>query len=356
MAHKLTKVLVTGAAGFIGGYVVEELLARGYTVVGLDNLSKYGRPARSLPDHPRYTPVIGDAGDRALLTQLLDHCEHFIANAALIGGVRYMAELPLDILAENNRLVAGAAYAGIEAYRTGVLRKVTYVSSSMVFEKVEDGKIAEGDELEFPPPATAYGFQKLAVEYYAKAAWDQYALPWTIVRPFNCVGAGERRTPHGGADPGEQRPLVQGHVIPDFAERALRRETPFRILGDGQQFRTFTHARDMATGIVLAMEQEAATNEDFNLSGSYGCTIESLARLVWDKINPSMPLVLEHVPSFPNDVRARHPSGGKAERLLGFTPTTPLEAMVDEVVEWVRQEGVAVVTAAKATDIAALGR
>nr|WSZ94860.1 NAD-dependent epimerase/dehydratase family protein [Streptomyces sp. NBC_00857] len=330
----MTKVLVTGAAGFIGGYLVEELLARGHTVVGLDNLSKYGRPARSLPDHPRYTSVLGDAGDRTRLRELLDGCDHFIANAALIGGVRYMAELPLDILAENNRLVSAAAYAGIEAHRTGALRKVTYVSSSMVFEKVEDGNITEGDQLEFPPPATAYGFQKLAVEYYAKAAWEQYGLPYTIVRPFNCVGAGERLTAHGETGQG----LVRGHVIPDFAERALRRENPFRILGDGQQFRTFTYARDMATGIALAMEREAAANEDFNLSGPHGRTIEGLARLVWDRVNPGVPLVLEHVPGFPNDVRARHPDIGKAKRLLGFDPAMPLEAMVDEVVEWVREE------------------
>ncbi|WP_327322124.1 NAD(P)-dependent oxidoreductase [Streptomyces sp. NBC_01210] len=330
------KVLVTGAAGFLGGYVVEELLARGYTVVGLDNHSKYGQPARTLPAHERWTSVVGDAADKDLLYELAADCDHFIANAALIGGVRYMKDLAYDILATNNRLVSAAAEVGMRRHGEK-LRKVTYVSSSMVYEGHPGTGFREGNELEVAPPSTAYGFQKLAVEYYAKAAWSQYGLRYTIVRPFNCVGAGERHAPHVSTSSDEQQRMVRGHVIPDFVERALRRENPFRVLGDGQQYRTFTYARDMARGIVLAMESEAAFNEDFNLSGRHGCTIAELARFVWDRVNPGEPISIQYEQAFPNDVRIRKPDTRKASEVLGFVADTPLDVMVDEVVAWVRE-------------------
>ena len=70
---------------------------------------------------------------------------------------------------------------------------MTYISSSMVFESTTHWPSCEGDERQVPPPRSSYGFQKLAVEYFARAAWDQHALPYTIVRPFNCVGIGEER-------------------------------------------------------------------------------------------------------------------------------------------------------------------
>ena len=83
----MQKVLVSGSAGFIGGYVVGELLDRGYEVVGLDNFSKYGKVAKSYDGHPHYRRVEGDARDAGLLTGLLAGCDHFIAGAAMIRSL-----------------------------------------------------------------------------------------------------------------------------------------------------------------------------------------------------------------------------------------------------------------------------
>src|SRR3990172_11601160 len=83
------KVMVTGAAGFIGGYLVEELLAHGHEVVGLDNFSKYGEVGHASRRNPRYRFVRGDAKDAALLTDLLGDCDHLVAGAAMIGGISY---------------------------------------------------------------------------------------------------------------------------------------------------------------------------------------------------------------------------------------------------------------------------
>ena len=99
----------------------------------------------------------------------------------------------------------------IAAHREGRLRKVTYLSSSMVFESASEWPSYEGQQREIPPPLSSYGFQKLAVEYFARAAFDQYKLPYTIIRPFNCVGTGESRAlgdveiESGKPDPGSPK-------------------------------------------------------------------------------------------------------------------------------------------------------
>ncbi|MBX6722244.1 MAG: NAD-dependent epimerase/dehydratase family protein, partial [Dactylosporangium sp.] len=110
------KVLVTGSAGFIGGYVVEELLRRGHEVVGLDNYSKYGPVSRSYDNHPGYRFVEGDARDTDLLRELLADCDHFIAGAAMIGGISYFHTYAYDLLATNERIMASSCDAAIAAH------------------------------------------------------------------------------------------------------------------------------------------------------------------------------------------------------------------------------------------------
>jgi UDP-glucose 4-epimerase len=255
----MRRVLVTGSAGFIGGYVVSELLARGHAVTGLDNFSKYGHVRKSYDDHPRYRLVEGDARDTGLLAGLLEDCDHFIAGAAMIGGIAYFHTYPYDLLATNERIIAASCDAGIKAHREGRLRKITYLSSSMVFESADRWPSEEGQQRRIPPPSSSYGFQKLAVEYFARAAWDQYQLPFTIVRPFNCVGIGEGRA-LGEADiPSGNVKLALSHVVPDLVLKVLKGQDPLHILGSGDQVRHYTYGGDLARGIVTAMEHPAAS-------------------------------------------------------------------------------------------------
>lgn len=332
----MAKVLITGSQGFIGGYVVEELLKRGHQVIGVDNYSKYGRIAKSYDSHQNYKFVEGDATDVNLMSELLMDCDHLIAGAALIGGISYFHAYAYDLLATNERIMASTCDAAIRAHKQGKLQKVTYLSSSMVFESTTHWPSVEGDERQIPPPLSSYGFQKLAVEYFAKAAWDQYQLPYTIVRPFNCVGVGEGRALGEVEVLSGNVKLAMSHVVPDIVQKVLRGQDPLHILGEGDQVRHYTYGGDLAQGIVTCMEHPKALNEDFNISTAVSTSVKELAELIWKKIKgPETPLKLISDPAYEYDVQKRVPSVEKAKNVLGFECTTSLDEMLDEVIPWI---------------------
>ncbi|MGH9080064.1 MAG: NAD-dependent epimerase/dehydratase family protein [Acidimicrobiales bacterium] len=332
----MATVLVTGSAGFIGGYVVKELLDRGHSVVGVDNYSKYGPVRRSYDSHDRYRFVEADARDVDLLSSELIECDHFIAGAALIGGISYFHAYAYDLLAANERIIASSCDAAIKARGRGRLQKVTYLSSSMVFESADSWPSYEGQEREIPPPVSSYGFQKLAVEYFARAAYDQYELPYTLVRPFNCVGIGERRALGDLEILSGNVSLAMSHVVPDLVQKVLKGQEPLHILGDGTQVRHYTYGADLAEGIVTAMEHPDALNEDFNLSTAQATTVLELAKAIWAAVKgPDVRFDWVSDPPFEHDVNRRVPSVEKAKRILDFEATTSLDKVLKEVIPWI---------------------
>jgi UDP-glucose 4-epimerase len=331
----MSRIVVSGSAGFIGGYLVQELLARGHEVVGIDNHSKYGKVARSYDDHPGYRLVEGDARDVELMTELLSDSDHFVAGAALIGGISYFHTYAYDLLATNERIMAASCDAAIKAFTDGRLQKVTYVSSSMVFESADSWPSYEGQQRVIPPPLSSYGFQKLAVEYFAKAAFDQYGLPFTIVRPFNCVGVGEARALGEVEVLSGNVKLAMSHVVPDLVQKIVKGQDPLHILGDGTQIRHYTYGGDLAKGIATAIEHPAALNDDFNLSTKESTTVLDLAELIWKKLKADAPFRWVSDAPFEHDVQRRVPATDKAKTVLGFEATTSLSDMLDEVIPWV---------------------
>jgi UDP-glucose 4-epimerase len=330
------KILVTGSAGFIGGYVVQELLDKGHEVIGIDNLSKYGEVTRSFDSVTNYKFVNGDVQDVGLMTKLMYDVDHVIAGAALIGGISYFHTYAYDLLAKNERIIASTCDAAIATFKAGKsLKKVTYISSSMVFESTDRWPSVEGDERKVAPPLSSYGFQKLAVEYFARAAWDQYKLPYTIVRPFNCVGIGERRAIGDVEIASGNVKLAMSHVVPDIIQKILRGQNPVHILGDGSQVRHYTYGGDLAQGIVMAMESDRAINEDFNLSTSEATSVLQLVEAIWKKINPGVSLNVVSDQGFKHDVARRIPSVEKASKILGFKAKTTLDEMLELVIPWI---------------------
>jgi nucleoside-diphosphate-sugar epimerase len=333
------KVLVTGAAGFINGYLVPELLEAGHDVIGLDDFSKYGHLTKSYDDHPRYRFVEGDAKDVKLMTDLAADCDQVVAAAAMIGGISYFHEFAYDLLAENERILAATFDAAITAHKTGHLERITVVSSSMVYESATVFPTPEGAEKTSPPPISTYGFQKLASEYFAAGAFEQFKLPYTIVRPFNCVGIGERRAVRDTDIMSGNVKLALSHVVPDLVLKVMKGQDPLHILGEGNQVRHYTYGGDLAHGIRLAMESPKAINDAFNLSTARSTTVLELAECIWSKVHgDGRPFHYVSDPPFEHDVQLRVPDVRKAKDVLGFEATTSLETMLDEVIPWIREE------------------
>jgi nucleoside-diphosphate-sugar epimerase len=313
-------------------------LQAGHSVIGLDNFSKYGPLQQASLQHPAYRFIEGDAKDVELLKTLMADVDQVVAGAARIGGISYFHEFAYDLLAENERLTAAVFDAAIVAFQRGTLKKINVISSSMVFENAAVWPTPEGEQRRCPPPRSTYGFQKLATEYYTQGAWEQYKLPFTIIRPFNCVGVGERRALCEKEVLSGNVRLAMSHVVPDLIQKILKKQDPLHILGDGRQVRHYTYGADLAHGIRLCIERPEAVNEDFNLSTAESTSVLDLARRIWEKIRPGEPFRYVSDPPYPYDVQKRVPSVEKAERLLGFRATTPLDTILDTVIPWVRQQ------------------
>jgi nucleoside-diphosphate-sugar epimerase len=206
----------------------------------------------------------------------------------------------------------------------------------MVYESTDRWPSKEGDEHIVPPPLSSYGFQKLSVEYFARAAWDQYKIPYTILRPFNCVGRGERRALGDKEIKSGNVKLAMSHVVPDLAQKIIKGQNPLHILGDGDQVRCYTYGGDLARGIVTSLQNPNALNNDFNLSTSTPTSVLELAKAIWHKINgDSIPFSYVQEPAYTHDVKNRVPDTRKARELLGFSADTTLDQMLDDVLPWI---------------------
>ena len=318
------KICITGSHGFIGGYVVEELLTQNFEVIGIDNFSKYGQISKSFESKDKFKFYNFDIKNTHKLYELISDCDHFIAGAAMIGGISYFHEYAYDLLAENERILASSFDAAIKAFKNNKLKKITVISSSMVYENSKLFPTPEGSELKSPPPFSTYGFQKLSSEYFCKGALQQYGLPYTIIRPFNCVGTGEYQANKKHEIYSGNVKLALSHVVPDFIVKAIMKQQPFHILGD------------IAKGIVKTLENKNAINNDFNISIGEETRIEDLAKMIWNKVNPDLPIEIKHEKQFDYDVQKRVPDVRKAKELLDFTATTKLEPVVDNLIDWIK--------------------
>lgn len=323
----MAKILITGSSGFIGGYLVEEFLQQGHKVVGIDNYSKYGPIAKSYDENPNYKFIEGDVKNVTLLKRLLTDCDYLVAGAAKIGGIGYFHEFAYDLLAENERIMASTFDAAINARKNFKLKKIIVISSSMVFESTQKYPTPESEVMYSPPPKSTYGFQKLACEYFARGAWEQYKLPYTIIRPFNCVGVGEGNVKK-----------AMSHVVPDLIYKILKGQSPVHILGKGNQIRHYTYGGDIARGIYLATFSEKAHNNDFNISTAESTTVLNLAKLIWKKINHDKKFNYISDKPFTYDVQKRIPDVRKAKKILDFEAKTSLDEMLDEVISWIKSQ------------------
>ena len=316
------RVLVTGGAGTIGAAVVRRLLRDPDWEVRVSDQ----RPA---PDWMREgcEVHVGDLRDLDEARAAVRGCTHVIHLAAIVGGIANFHRLPFTLSEVNHALYNAVFRAAIEQD----VERLTYVSSSMVFENAQEFPTTEASLPRCPPPRSAYGWSKLAGEVYCRAAHEELGLPFTICRPFNAYGPGEMPDSEPGI----------AHAVPDLIRKALVPLRPLPIFGSGEQTRTLTHVDDVADGVVTAMAHPAGLNEDFNVSAAEELTVAEIARLCWEACgNDPAELELEHLPSFPVDVQRRWPSVEKAERVLGWRARIGVREGIAQTVEWLRRQPV----------------
>tara|TARA_R110001583_G_scaffold39728_2_gene127137 strand:+ start:1435 stop:2448 length:1014 start_codon:yes stop_codon:yes gene_type:complete len=329
------KILLTGSQGFIGSYICNELLKEGHQVVGVDNYSKYGRVVRPHDTHKNFKLYEVDVlSDKFNSVVDEEKPNQIIAGAAMIGGISYFHKFAYDLLATNERILAQTFDAAIKGYQEGWLERIVVLSSSMVFEETTVYPTPEDEVTKCPPPSSTYGFQKLAVEYFAKGANEQYDLPYTIIRPFNCVGVGEEDSITEHAVTSGNIKLMMSHVLPDLINKILKGQDPLHVLGCGDQVRCYTNGKDLARGIRMAMESEKAINNDFNISTSQATSVLELAEVIWKILKPDTKFNYTCETGYKYDVQKRVPNTDKAKEVLGFEAEVGLEESVIEVVNY----------------------
>jgi UDP-glucose 4-epimerase len=310
--------LVTGGSGFIGSHLVEALLARGDSVIALDNLST-GRISNldSVRGHPRLRFVQGSVLDELMVDELTHQCDVVIHLAGAVG-VKLIVEHPLRSLTTNIRgseIVIEAAHR----YR----RKVLLASTSEIYGKNSSGPLHEESERILGSPAVvrwAYSTAKAVDEILANAYHRERGLPTVVVRLFNTVGP--RQSP------------AYGMVIPRLIRQALRGEQ-VTVFGDGSQTRCFAHVADVVAAILLLMDDDTAAGQTFNVGCSDEISILDLATLIISRCQSKSPIQLipydQAYESGFEDMERRVPDTTKLRSLTGWSPHRSLSDILAEM-------------------------
>ncbi len=311
-------ILVTGSEGSLMQHVIPGLLKAGHEVTGVDSFYRYGKIDRER----QYRFVEGDLYDRRFVDSLTGNMDYVIQAAAIIYGVRGFHAYPADILSKDVTLHQNVLWSALEA---GV-KKVAYISSSMVFERCVSVPSAEEDVEDMPVPLTDYGLSKLVGERLCRAFDRQYGLNYCIWRPFNIITPFERA----------EKEIGFSHVFADFIERLIvRQENPLTIIGDGEQVRCFTWIDDVAEAIAAYSFDNRTDRQTFNLGNPVPVTMAELARKIYDRgreknlIKNPEALTFKYLPAYDDDVRVRIPAIEKAKNLLGWEPCLCLDRALD---------------------------
>ena len=313
------KFLVTGGAGFIGSEITRQLLDKGHFVRVADNLSK-----RDAEVDKRAQFIKVDLTDFPKTKKVFKNIDICINAAAKIGGIGYFHKYPATILSENNKIYS----CTFEAALSAGIKRLVYISSSMVFESTNHFPSKEEDLLKITPPVTSYGFSKLTGEWYCRAFWEEYKLPFSICRPFNAYGVNEF----------PEREIGYAHVIPDLIRKILNNQYPLEMLGDGQQTRCFTHVSDVAAAVISVALHPKGKNQDFNVASDKEIKMIDLAKEIWQMMAVKKEFKVKYVPGFEYDIKRRVPSIEKIKKMINWEPKVKFEDGLREVIKWLKEQ------------------
>ena len=315
------RYLITGGAGFIGSHLSDALLARGDSVVALDDISTGStRNVSHLQHHPRFALERGTILDEGLISMLAGRADVIVHLAAAVG-VNLIVERPLASLTTNIRGTENVLEA---AARAGC--KILVTSTSEIYGKNGDGAVVEdADRILGSPLKTrwSYSTAKAVDEILAYAYWRERGTPSVIVRLFNCVGPRQTGS--------------YGMVLPRFVRQAIASED-VTVYGDGHQRRCFCHVLDTVDALVALLDHPDAVGEVFNVGAQNEITINDLARQVIEMTESSSRVV--HIPydeayeeGF-EDMHRRIPDVSRLEALTGWRPSRRLEDILADAIDY----------------------
>jgi UDP-glucose 4-epimerase len=309
----LGKVVITGAAGFLGSHLAEKYLEEGWEVVGLDNL--IGGDYENVPDGARFYEV--DLTDRAVIDQGFWDDVDLVIHAAALAHEGLSVFSPALIVESNVMATVNTVTAAV---KYGAKRYV-FLSSMARYGELQ-GLFSE--EMT-PNPKDPYGIAKLASEQLIKNICETHGLEWTVIVPHNIIGSRQKYD-----DPFR-------NVVSIFANRMLQGKQPI-IYGDGKQKRSFTFVADVVEPLYLAALKPEAVGQVINVGpDSESNTILEVAEMVANSLQ--MPLEPIFMPDRPNEVKIALCSSEKAKELLGYEAKTSSEEGIAELVKWIASKG-----------------
>lgn len=313
------RALITGGAGFIGSHLADQLLAGGWDVVVVDDLST-GRHANVAQheDNRNFELIIDTVLNDRLMEELVRRCDRVFHLASAVG-VKLIMDQPVRTI---ETIFGGTDVVLRQCAR--FRKRVLITSTSEVYGKGVSVPFREDDDVLTGSTSKhrwAYACAKSLDEFLALAHFKETRLPVTIARLFNTVGP--RQTGH------------YGMVVPRFVEAAIRNE-PLIVHGDGEQTRCFAHVLDVVEALIRMIETPACFGEVINIGNDQEVTINQLARQAIRAAGSrseirTVAYDAVYGPGF-EDMRRRVPSLEKARRLIGFSATRGLEEILRDVV------------------------
>jgi UDP-glucose 4-epimerase len=317
MGENMSKVLVTGGAGFIGSNLTEALLKQGHRVRVLDDFST-GKRENLLYDetYPSLEMVEGDIRDLAVCQKAMKGIEHVFHQAAL-PSVQRSVEDPLG----SNAVNAGGTLNILFAAREETVKRVIYASSSSIY-----GDTPTLPKLEEMPanPLSPYALQKYIGEQYCRLFYQLYGLETVSLRYFNIFG------------PKQDPASVYSSVIPRFIDALLKGHPPL-IFGDGEQSRDFTYIDNVVRANLLAMSAEHLQGEAINIACGKRVSLNQLLNILKEIVGSKVSPV--HEEPRKGDVKHSLADINKGKRLLNYDPQVGIEMGLKKTVEFFQKQG-----------------